>query len=136
MINDDDDALFAALDDEQLLGLKNGASARPLPITRSAIDNDDDVFANIDVDLVAREYQSRRAAAAVTPSRAIVSSDVPLSMSSTVSASTPSSTAGFTRRTYYASLSIDRLTEMRDKMAKLVDDLIMSNVAARDENAE
>jgi hypothetical protein len=148
MINDDDDALFAALDDEQLLGvsgLKNGASARPPPIARPALDNDDDVFANIDVDLVAREYQSRRAANAATaastvafttPSRAIVSSAMPISTSSASSASTPTSTAGFTRRTYYASLSIERLTEMRDKMSKLVDELIMSNVAARDENAE
>lgn len=142
VVDDGDDALFAALDVDALVSTtaisKNGASNQSrAPISRS-LDNDDDVFANFDIDRVAREYQSSKGRVAAAPpttstaaaSRPSVSSAVPTTPSTTTAA------APFTRRSYYATLSLERLTEMRNKMAQLVDDLIMSNVATRDESAE
>jgi hypothetical protein len=151
----DDDALFASLDVDALCNNAAVSKNPPrAPLARSAavIDNDDDVFANIDVDRVAREYQSNKGRAAVVasanaappyaappPTANFVAPNSLSAMSAPSSAMAPtttSSAAPFSRRGYYATLTVERLTEMRNKMAQLVDDLIMSNVAARDESAE
>lgn len=150
VVDDGDDALFAALDVDALCNnaavLKNGASHTPVARGGAVVDNDDDdddVFANIDIDRVAREYQSnKRAATAVLnapppPLPVRANFVAPVSAPSNSTASTSSTAAApFTRRAYYATLSLERLTEMRNKMSQLVDDLIMSNVATRDESAE